>query len=250
MQRPKISVVTVCFNAESMIEKTMRSVLDQSMSGIEYVLVDGASTDRTLKIISSLSSEFPSKTVLVKSEFDHGIYDAMNKAIDMATGEWIFFLNVGDVFTTNTTLHEVFRSSNEGYSAIYTDVINCYEKDNIYVKADRPFFAPNHEYLNMGFGHQSVIVRTDLARKYHFDLSYRCCADYLMIKTIYNNGGKFLYIPIPMCKTENRFGFSNNRQLLQARELGIICGVEKTWRFKKYYILLALKAVVKKILKK
>ena len=91
----KISVVTVCYNAEESIEETMKSVFSQTYSDIEYIVIDGASTDNTLGVINRFSDYSFLKIV---SEPDSGLYNAMNKAIRMAQGDYIIFLNSGDMF--------------------------------------------------------------------------------------------------------------------------------------------------------
>ena len=91
----KISIITVCKNAENAIERTMLSVMSQNCfkENIEYVVIDGASTDKTDEIIQQYSNKYPIKWI---SEPDSGIYNAMNKGIKMATGEYLLFLNAGD----------------------------------------------------------------------------------------------------------------------------------------------------------
>lgn len=110
MEKLKITVVTVCYNASGVIEQTMRSVLSQTYSNMEYVIVDGASKDNTLDIINKVSVEYPQANIVIKSEPDSGIYDAMNKGIGLATGDWINFMNAGDQFVSADTLANVFRT--------------------------------------------------------------------------------------------------------------------------------------------
>jgi len=95
-----ISIITVVKNDASNIKKTIQSVLNQSYSHIQYIIIDGSSTDGTLDIIN----EFKDKIDTITSEPDRGIYDAMNKGIHHAQGEWIFFLNSGDVFFNDDVL--------------------------------------------------------------------------------------------------------------------------------------------------
>ena len=110
MEKLKITVVTVCYNASGVIEQTMRSVLGQTYSNMEYVIVDGASKDNTLDIINKVSAEYPQANIVIKSEPDRGIYDAMNKGIGLATGDWINFMNAGDQFVSDDTLAKVFSN--------------------------------------------------------------------------------------------------------------------------------------------
>lgn len=114
----KISIVTVVFNDKDNILRTIQSVANQTFSDKEYIVVDGQSSDGTLDIIKSQSS-FIDKFI---SEKDKGIYDAMNKAIDLAIGEWIIFMNSGDIFVDNTVLTKIFNSSIDGNkNFLYSD---------------------------------------------------------------------------------------------------------------------------------
>ena len=106
MNNPKISVVTVCYNAVDLIEETILSVINQTYRNVEYIIIDGASTDGTVDIIN----KYRDKIAYFVSEPDKGIYDAMNKGIKVATGEWLNFMNAGDVFSSNTIVSEVVSS--------------------------------------------------------------------------------------------------------------------------------------------
>ena len=99
-----ITIITVCRNAEAAIEKTIQSVIKQNYPQIEYIIIDGRSTDRTLEIIGSYEDKYPIKVI---SEPDHGIYDAMNKGLSYATGDYIQFLNAGDTLLEETTIEQV-----------------------------------------------------------------------------------------------------------------------------------------------
>ncbi len=97
---PKISVVTVCYNAESAIENTILSVINQTYTSVEYIIVDGASKDSTMDIVN----KYRDKISVIVSEPDKGIYDAMNKGIKLATGDWICFMNAGDSYVNENTI--------------------------------------------------------------------------------------------------------------------------------------------------
>ena len=99
----KISIITVCKNAETTIEKTIQSVLSQSYKNIEYVVIDGASTDNTNALIKAYRNRISHYV----SEIDHGIYNAMNKGIKFAKGDIVFFLNANDIFYDEFVLEKV-----------------------------------------------------------------------------------------------------------------------------------------------
>ena len=149
---PLISVVTVSYNAVSVIEQTIFSVINQTYPNVEYIIIDGGSTDGTVDIIK----KYADKITYWVSEPDKGIYDAMNKGIELATGEWINFMNAGDSFYSFSILELIFGQTIFSNDIIYGDTL---------------FLAPNLEYVRktlpldtisrcMPFGHQSTFVNT------------------------------------------------------------------------------------------
>lgn len=125
----KISVITICYNAVNDIERTIRSVLDQTFDDIEYIVVDGASKDGTPDRVRALFAEYPQRNVKLISEPDKGIYDAMNKGIKAASGEWLSMMNAGDVFSSANVLTEVFSNSiPENITFLYSDFYNNEDK--------------------------------------------------------------------------------------------------------------------------
>ena len=113
----KISIITVCFNAEDTIADTIQSVLSQDYEDIEYIIVDGKSTDRTLEIIQSHQ-----KRIKLISEKDQGIYDAMNKGINIANGDVIGILNADDFYKNNQVLTDVMNAFTDNISIVYGDI--------------------------------------------------------------------------------------------------------------------------------
>lgn len=126
MNKPKVSVVTVCYNAVETIEKTILSVINQTYHNIEYIIIDGASTDGTINVIE----RYKNNIAHFISEPDRGIYDAMNKAIKISSGEWINFMNSGDIFNENNVIGSIFEKTiDDGISFIYSDI---YTGDKVY----------------------------------------------------------------------------------------------------------------------
>jgi glycosyltransferase involved in cell wall biosynthesis len=105
---PKLSIITVCFNAAPLIQKTLFSALHQTFQDFELVIIDGGSEDNTLELLQP----FQSKIGQLVSEKDNGIYDAMNKGVCLAKGEWVYFLNAGDAFFDDLVLEKVFIEIN------------------------------------------------------------------------------------------------------------------------------------------
>jgi glycosyltransferase involved in cell wall biosynthesis len=101
------SIITVTYNAEKWIERTLESVASQTCKDFEYIVVDGKSTDRTLEIIDEIAGQARNDGFIVVSEPDKGLYDAMNKGLRIATGDYVWFLNAGDTFYNENTLQEI-----------------------------------------------------------------------------------------------------------------------------------------------
>lgn len=170
---PKISIITVVYNAEALIEKTILSVIHQTFSNIEFLIIDGASTDNTLAIIKKHEKHI---TKFV-SEKDKGIYDAMNKGLRLASGEYVLFLNAGDELYDNSTLQSIF-SENKKADIYYgnTAVIDS----TGHIIADRRLSPPeslNWKSLKYGMcvSHQSFIAKRLLCDFY--DTNYSVAAD-------------------------------------------------------------------------
>ena len=240
----KITVVTVTYNCEGIIRETIDSVLKQSYHNIEYIIVDGASKDKTLDIVK----EYKDRITKFVSEPDKGIYDAMNKAIKIATGDWIIFMNAGDVFCDNDVVTNCFSNNKQKYAVIFGSWYRKYG-DKIELRdCNNPFYENKSRFKSMGFSHQSVFVKTDWARKYPFDLSYKLCADYNMIYQIYLNGGDFYNTHIPICIFDATDGTTQQNKLLQFKEHGRVLGIDKTLYFKCKYLEFKIKLFVKKLL--
>ncbi len=173
MNKPLLSVITVVFNNEKDIERTMLSVLNQTYDRIEYLVIDGKSTDGTLEIIEKYRSQL---AVLI-SEKDNGIYDAMNKGLAKATGDYVIFMNSGDEFYEKDTVKTVFASAPD--ADIYygeTEMIgqNLQSLGQRRHKAPENFTWRDFKY-GMSVSHQAIFIRRKLVEKY--DLNYQLSAD-------------------------------------------------------------------------
>jgi glycosyltransferase involved in cell wall biosynthesis len=181
------TVVTITYNAEAVLQRTLQSVLRQTYGGVEHLIIDGASKDGTLQMAEdykSLSdqSELGHK-VIIKSEPDKGIYDAMNKGLLRATGDYILYLNAGDYFPSETTLETVANSVGEGEelpAVLYGDTDIVDEAGN-FLRHRR--LSPPDELTWKSFRHgmlvchQAFYARTDLARPLLYNTQYRHSAD-------------------------------------------------------------------------
>ncbi len=209
MDRPLISIVTVSFNAVETIEQTILSVVNQMYPNIEYIVIDGGSTDGTVDIIKKYSD----KIAYWVSEPDRGIYDAMNKGIDKATGRWINFMNCGDWFYTNDVIQSVVPHLEKA------DVFY----GNMVIQNGRIRYIVLPESLNrlsehLVFCHQSAFVRTELLKNNPFDLSYKYVADYALFYRLYKKGCDFLYANITINYYEIDNGATASHVLACLRE--------------------------------
>ncbi len=192
------SVITVCYNAEDCIERSLKSVAEQTYQNIEYLVIDGASKDRSLELVSQIT---PNAKVV--SEPDTGIYDAMNKAIDLATGDYLCFINAGDSFASPTTLQEIAEEVNRKHEQvpdiIYGDTELIDENNNsLGLRRLRP---PKHlswkSFKNgMLVCHQSFYPKRELCPKY--DLTYRFSADVDWCIRIMKRANTFCFINKPL----------------------------------------------------
>lgn len=189
---PKITIVTVTYNAEAYLEKTIINILEQDYSNIEYIIIDGASTDSTIDIIK----KYEKKINYWISEPDNGIYDAMNKAIDIATGEWINFMNAGDTFVNSSSISKVSLFLKKDFQIIAGDFfyINNETRNSEYRKANGTTNIFNAEFCC----HQSMFTNINLMRRFPFCLEYSVGADYDFMLKAHMNNYKFHFVNFPI----------------------------------------------------
>ena len=175
MTTPVISIITVCYNAQNEIAATLKSVKEQTFKGYEYIIVDGASKDNTLKVIAE-SGVAP--TLLI-SEKDKGIYDAMNKGLALAKGDYLMFLNAGDSLYSPNTLQQIADVAKNNPDVIYGDTA-IVDTDRNYLRPRRlrpPKHLTRNSFKNgMLVCHQAFLPKRELAMPY--DMQYRFSADF------------------------------------------------------------------------
>ena len=181
-RKPVVTIVTVCRNNKAQLEKTISSVISQDYEALDYLIIDGASTDGTVEMLKT------TEKLRWISEPDKGIYDAMNKGVSMAEGEWTLFMNAGDTFAAGDTVSKVFSEEREA-DVVYGDVI----KGETVKRAEAP-----HNGHRMYFCHQSAFVRTSCLKEYPFDNSHKMSADFKQIKQLYLTGKRFLQLDFPI----------------------------------------------------
>lgn len=195
----KVSIITVCKNAQDTIEATVRSVISQNYRNIEYLIIDGESTDKTLDIIK----KYKSKVNTIISEPDEGIYYAMNKGIERSIGEVIYFLNSGDLLFDKSTISRVVKTIENNNSDIIYGDIALYESDN-----PKKLILRRQDNVNKFFlvhdtiYHQSIFTRRHIFEKYgKFDIKYKLSADYeWILRSVVKNKVSFYHTNQIMAK--------------------------------------------------
>lgn len=160
-----VSIVTVSFNSEKTIRDTFESILNQSYKNIEYLVIDGASKDRTVDIIKEYENKFIDRNILFRwfSEKDNGIYDAMNKGIDLANGEIIGLLNSDDWFEKDALEKVVKEYEKSNFDVFYAD-IRVIMKDKSFIKKSKLSKNVTSRYWN----HPTTFVKNNIYKKYKF----------------------------------------------------------------------------------
>lgn len=149
---PKITVITVCFNAKDVLENTIKSVVGQTYADYEYLIIDGGSNDGSIEIILQYATNPHVRWI---SEPDKGIYDAMNKGIKMAKGEWLNFMNAGDCYVNESVLSNIFRHD-------YPSEVKFLYSDNYYIDEKEKETYAVHDHRKLSILHQSSIYRKEL----------------------------------------------------------------------------------------
>ena len=189
----KISIITVCYNSQKTIKDTIESVLNQTYDNYEYILIDGKSSDDTVKIIESYKKKFKGKMKYI-SEKDKGLFDAMNKGIKMSTGDIIGIINSDDTLAKNDVF-EIIASKfkDKSLDGIYS---NIYFLDENMKKINRVFKAKKGNYkLGWYPPHPSLYLKSSVYKKYgNYNNNFRISADYDFMLRIMKNNVKLGYI--------------------------------------------------------
>jgi glycosyltransferase involved in cell wall biosynthesis len=202
---PVISVITVVYNRRQGMEQTIKSVRAQQYPNIEYIIVDGASTDGTLELIASHDDDID----FWMSERDKGIYDAMNKGVDLATGDYINCLNAGDVFYGTDALS--FFSNELSADIIYGDALIQYE--GFQVEFPKNNLAKMWKFTP--FCHQASFAKASVLKEFKFDTTFKVGADHDFFYRCFLAGKKFEYRKHLVCLFDGRDGMTK-RQIVSA----------------------------------
>lgn len=227
---PLFSVVTVCYNAKIDLEKTVESVISQDFRNFEYVIIDGGSTDGTLDLLSKLKDIFELKGIHFRyiSESDKGTYDAMNKSLHIIKGEWVNYLNAGDIFASSSTLSECSKyAAKKNVAVYYGNTIEEYAFGRRLIQDNEE----HHENAIMPFCHQSAFVRKEIMKTYKFDLRYKIVADHDLFYRLRQDCLCFVHMPVTVSIYNAQYGLSATNPLRLNLELLKIYHVDKRWYY-------------------
>ena len=242
---PKFSVITVTYNAESVLEDTIQSVISQTYHRVEYIIIDGASKDSTL----SITHRYKDRITKVISEPDKGLYDAMNKGMQQATGDYLCFLNAGDSFHADNTLQQIVHTitGNELPDVLYgeTALVN---NERHFLRMRRLSTPEVLTWKSFKQGmlvcHQAFFAKRSLAEPY--DLQYRFSADFdwcirvmKKARTLHNTHLTIIDYLEEGMTTQNRKASLRERFRIMARHYGMISTVA-------HHAWFVLRAVLKK----
>jgi len=237
---PLVTIITVVFNGEEYLAETIESVASQTYRHIEYIIIDGGSTDSTLNIISAYKDVIDHWI----SEKDSGIYDAMNKGVQLASGDWICFMNCGDTFSSIATLSEVFASNHyTGIDIIYGGHNIVYSDKSVY-----PGVVGDHTMLKYGsqFSHQSAFISIRHHMKLLYNSELKLVADFDFFYHSFMASANFIRLNtvISNCQTG---GVSDKHRF--ATIIGWWCIVDKTATVNLYYLNTLTKEAIKSLIK-
>jgi glycosyltransferase involved in cell wall biosynthesis len=230
---PKISVVTVVYNDKEGLQKTIDSVTSLNYDNIEFIVIDGGSNDGT----AELMRKYESNIDYWVSEADDGIYDAMNKGIKVATGDWVNFMNAGDYFANKNVLNEMDFTANKK-----ADILYGYK-----ITKGKLFYPMNIKNLEIGviFGnHQSMFFnKNKLQHELYYDEKYKIYADYELVNRIYKQKNSVLNFVNVLVADFEWGGISAKPSMQKRKDKYKIV-------YKSYGIIGVLRAIAYRILKK
>ena len=196
------------FNRADSLEETIKSVLSQKYNNVEYIVIDGGSTDDTVEILKRYNDSIAHWI----SEPDKGIYDAMNKGIGLAKGDWINFMNCGDRFASPDVLN-MFEYSYDT-DIVYGNAMIEYHSFQV----PWPNIPVDQMWKRTPFCHQACFVKAAVMKKYKFDLSFRLSSDFDFLYKAWLDGNKFAHVDRLICYYDNKEGASKKYELRSFRE--------------------------------
>jgi len=231
INKPLITVITVVFNGEKHLEETILSVINQSYDNVEYIIIDGGSTDGTLSILRKYEEQIDYWV----SEPDQGIYDAMNKGIQCSLGEAIGIINSDDWYESNA-ISQIVSAFNGLFSSIVHGDMNIYKDDKLYYKSNL-FKSIDKITKGMIINHPTTFVGMYLYKKYgFFSTKYKIASDWDLMLRLYKARVPFTYIPQPIANFRLG-GASYNVNTKAILEKHVIRSYNKAYKVIDYYFM-------------
>lgn len=238
---PLISIITVVFNAVNTLEQTIQSVINQSYENIEYIIIDGGSTDGTLDIIKRYDNQIDKWL----SEPDNGIYDAMNKGINLAKGELIGIINADDWYESNVITYIADCYKNSDQDMVIHGLLRNFKDNLFYSIKGNSIQVLRYDMIQ----HPTCFIPKSIYLQYGvYDNRYKCCADYDLILRYVNSGIKFKFIEqtianfrIGGISTLDKF---QKEKYLILRKHGMISRSEAVLRIMYLYCTILIKKVI------
>lgn len=227
-----VSIITVCFNSEKTIKDTIESVLSQDYPEIEYLIVDGGSTDGTMTIVR----EYENRIHKIISEPDRGIYDAMNKGILNSNGDVVGILNSDDAYMESNSVSKLMNKLVEsGADSVYADliVVERFNLNRVLRYYDSSFFSPGKFRYGWMPAHPTFFVKRLVYECVgNFSLDYKIAADYeMLIRILWAHKFSYAYLPEPVIRM--RYGGASSagisRNWILNREIVIACRKHGIW---------------------
>lgn len=211
-----VSIITICLNAEKEIGETINSILNLEGDNFEYIIKDGGSTDKTDKIIRQYISKFQERNIkfIYKIKKDRGIYDAMNQAIDLASGSWIQFVNAGDYFYNDSVIVNFLKEKIDSYDVIYGNTIMLLHNKTRFMYLNEHTKILNKRNINQ----QACFYNHRIFQTRKFDVTFSNLGDFEYAVYLIKNGYSFLKLDrtIVVYKTN---GVSSKNRFVNAIEM-------------------------------
>ena len=220
----KVSIITVCLNMAETIEETIRSVLSQDHDDVEYIVIDGGSTDGTLDIIDRYKDQID----IFVTEPDKGLYDAMNKGLRKATGDVVGILNADDIFITNSGISNMLNHMSDDVDLVWGDVVYVDDQGSVVRRWRSSPYDKRSFYRGWMPPHPTMFVRRSLYERYgYLQSDMKIAADYeLSLRLLEKNHCNGLYVPGTIVKMRSGGTGSQN---LQSYIRGVV-ECYKAWR--------------------
>jgi glycosyltransferase involved in cell wall biosynthesis len=212
--KPKVSIVTINYNMRDELDATIQSVLSQTYANLEYVVIDGGSTDGSVEIIKRSTARIHHWV----SERDRGLYHAMNKGTAASTGDWVLFMNSGDRFVDNEVVADVFKSAHDDADLLYGHSLRFYKREGVerVILAEPPDILP----WGMNCSHQSLFARRSLLMEFPFSENL-IAADFEFLLTAKVEGKRFKMVD-RVIAANSTGGMSDQNRILSIKQRWII----------------------------